>query len=103
MVQDNLENTNNKVNLIVEPLKPLMAPGEVWITNAADGNSKSWQARTHRENEKSAQQFVDEVESYIAKGVSKWESIRIIGKAFDIQGNPVKGMVALVGIPKSKA
>ena len=66
----------------------------------ADGNSDSWKESIHREDEKSGQQFAAELISYGDAG--KWQGIRVINRAFDIEGKRIKGMVALVGTPKSQ-
>ena len=92
-----------KVDLSLEQLKPLMNEGEVFITNGADQNSESWKMRIHTKEKRSAQQFAGELQGYINKGVGKWESVRVVNKAFDVEGKPVKGMVALVGVPKAQA
>ena len=94
------EDKTEKVDLGLDKLKPLMNEGEVFITNGADQNSDSWKMRVHREDERSAQQFAGELQGYINKGVGKWESVRVVDHAFDVDGRPISGMVALVGVPK---
>lgn len=94
------EDKTEKVNLILEQLKPYMNEGEVFITNGADENEESWKMRIHREDERSAQQLARELQGYMLRGAGKWESVRVVNRAFDIEGKPIKGMVALVGVPK---
>lgn len=94
------DKSDKKVNLMFEQLKPYMNEGEVFITNGADENDKLWNMRSRTKERRSGQQFARELQGYIHKGVSKWESVRVINKAFDIDGKVIQGMVALVGVPK---
>lgn len=88
----------NNISKFEKALKPFMNEGEVWITNAFDENSEEWRHRVHTKEDKSGQQLAAELMSYGKAG--KWKSIRVIDKAFDIDGNPLNNMVALVGTPK---
>ncbi len=90
-----------EVDLGLDKIKSLLHQGEVWITNAEDEKSESWKMRVHRKDEKSGQQFAKELDSYKERG-GKWDKVRIVSAAFDREGNPIKGMVALVGTPKKK-
>lgn len=96
------EDTTEKVNLGREQLKKYLNEGEVFMTNApkkselmrsridADGSIKS-------EKEESGNQLAERLASY-----GGWESIRVLDTAFDVEGKPINGMVALVGVPKKQ-
>ena len=88
-----------EVSRVEDPIKPYLQEGEVFITNSADGNDDNWKMSLHREDERSGQQLASELMSYGEHG--KWESVRVVNKAFDVNGQPIKGMVALVGTPKA--
>lgn len=100
MPEDTVE---KKVNLGLEQLKPLLKEKEVFVTNAAK-NSELMVSRIDEngkiafEKEESGNQLANRLASY-----GGWESIRVLDTAFDIEGKPIKGMVALVGVPKAQA
>lgn len=91
-----------KVNLRMEQMKPLMGEGEVWVTNVTK-NSERMVSRIDEygkikfEKEESGNQLAARLASY-----DTWESIRVVDTAFDSEGQPIKGMVALVGVPKAQ-
>lgn len=93
------EITTGEINLGQEAIKQHLKEGEVFITNEVDQNAKSWTMKTHQKHEMSAQQLAQELLSQKDTG---WESVRIVNSAYDIKGNLLEGMVALVGTPKKQ-
>ena len=86
-----------KVDLGLEKIKPFMKDGEVFVTNAPDGKDKM----TKSLKQETGQQLAQRLAGYADRG-GKWQAVRVVDQAFDVEGKLVKGMVALVGTPKKQ-
>jgi len=80
----------------LERLREHMLPDEVFITNGVDSRAVKMRQAVLIEGQETAQDFAARLSSYIDKD-SKWQNIRIIDQAFDINGKPIRNMVAVVG------
>ncbi|OGK26675.1 hypothetical protein A2954_01180 [Candidatus Roizmanbacteria bacterium RIFCSPLOWO2_01_FULL_37_12] len=92
-----------KVDPAEEQRKKFLIEGEVWITNAGDQNHDFWKKRSHRKDEKSAQQLLQQIQNEVNAGEGLWESVRLVPQAFDQQGKPLAGIKAIVGTPRKQA
>lgn len=93
------ENTQ-EVNPFEQKLKPLLREGEQFVTNAPKKSERlvsriNEEGKIEFEKEESESQLAGRLASY-----GGWESLRVLDTAYDINGNPIDGMVALVGSKK---
>jgi hypothetical protein len=92
-----METKIQEVNPFEQKLKPLLQEGEVFLTNAPKKSERMVSridetGKIKFEKEESGSQLATRLASY-----GGFESLRVLGSAFDVNGKPIEGMVALVG------
>ena len=92
-----METKTQEVNPFEQKLKPLLQEGEVFLTNAPKKSERMISridetGKIQFEKEESGNQLASRLASY-----GCFESLRVLDSAYDVNGKPIEGMVALVG------
>ena len=94
-IEAKIDDLIGKLGLGRRKLHEFMLPGEVFITNARSGRSEA-----ERDMPKDSLFRVHTAFEQVEWYKDRYDSVRIIPKAFNIYGQPAPMFEAIVGIPK---